>query len=250
MLIRLWDIQSGFGGAQPGVKALVESGDLLAAMDRLEIERALVRILPADLDVDIERSNTRLISACDASRKRLIPCPIVAPNGAGDLADETEQVDRAITAGAAAVWLRPDADHWLMSDWCAGQLMRTLAARRLPAIISAGALTLDTVAQMAGAHPLVPFLLIGLDYRSQRSLVPLLQAFNNIYLSIGSNYTVTGGVEQICRTVGAGRLLFGSGYPNVEPAAAVGTLLYAAISTEEKELIGYENMRRLQEGIQ
>jgi predicted TIM-barrel fold metal-dependent hydrolase len=77
----------------------------------------------------------------------------------------------------------------------------------------------------------------------------LMKAFPNLYLSIGNNYGVHGGLEQLCRTLGADRLLFGTEFPNAEPMSAVSYLLYSALSDEVKEQIGCRTFETLAGGI-
>ena len=81
-------------------------------------------------------------------------------------------------------------------------------------------------------------------------MLPLLATFHNVYLSIGSNYTVHKGIEQFVEKVGAGRLLFGTGYPDVEPMMAVALLMYADIPEDARQHIGAGNFERLIGGIQ
>jgi predicted TIM-barrel fold metal-dependent hydrolase len=56
-------------------------------------------------------------------------------------------------------------------------------------------------------------------------------------------------VEFYASSVGAERLLFGTGLPDAEAGAAIGQFLYADLTGEEREWIGAGNFRRLQEGI-
>ena len=78
-----------------------------------------------------------------------------------------------------------------------------------------------------------------------RMLLPLMKTFANVYLAIGSDYTAHRGIEQFVATVGAKRLLFGTGFPEAESMSAVTQLMYAEISAEQKRLIGAGNLKRL-----
>ena len=131
----LFDVQCGFGGANPGQKVLLTAQDCLAEMDRLKIDRALVRTAPEDMDRDAIRSNEQLFDAC-RDEPRLVPCPVLFPSEADDLPPEHEQVATFIDAGARAVWLRPTHDLWSPAAWACGALMAALAERRMPAFLS------------------------------------------------------------------------------------------------------------------
>jgi predicted TIM-barrel fold metal-dependent hydrolase len=249
MTIPLFDVQCGFGSTAPGSREALSAEALLGEMDGAGIARALTRMLPAALEIDIPWSNRHLYAAC-AADPRLIPCPIVAPNGARDLQAEHAQVNEAIDHGAGAVTIRPRMDYWSLTPWCSDRLFTALETRRMPLICQIGETTYDDVAGLAARYPALPLLLVGADYRSQRILLPLLEAFHNIYLSIGSNYIVHRGIEQCVATVGARRLLFGTGFPDVDMPAHISLLMYAEIADDEKRLIGAGNLERLMQGVQ
>lgn len=244
MAIALFDVQCGFGSVAPGQRELLTAEALLAEMEHVQVERALVRMAPALLEIDLLQSNRHLYAHCEA-HLQLIPCPIVAPNSARDLAAEEAQVDDAIVHGAGAVYIRPHMDYWTLAPWGCDRLFQALEARRLPVLCHSSEVAQEEVAELAGRYPALPLIFAGADYRSQRILLPLLEAFPNFYLSLGSNYLVHRGIEQCVTIVGAERLLFGSGFPEVDMSAHVAQLLYADISEKEKILIGAGNLDRL-----
>jgi predicted TIM-barrel fold metal-dependent hydrolase len=243
MLVRLIDVQCGFGGASAG-RHVVAVGELLAEMDRLEIERALVRTAPDDLDQDVLHSNAMLLAAA-AGDRRLVPCPVVLPAEAGDVPSEAEQAAAAVKAGAGAVCVRPALDCWSLAPWACGKLFTALQEHRLPVVCAQKHVPLQEVGRLAGAYPQLPVVVAGAGYRQLRTLLPLLEAFPNTYLCIGGTFTVQGGLERLVERVGAGRLLFGTGFPEVEPMMAVTQLTYSALSDEQKALVGARNFERL-----
>lgn len=223
--------------------------ELLATMERYDIGRALVRIEPADFETDAPFSNGKLYEAC-SRQPELSPCPVVVPNTAGDLPDESEQVAEAVARGAGAVWIRPKADYWIIAEWLSDRLFGALSDCRMPVYVSAEMLSLPDVADLAGRFGKMPIILAEVGYRLQRVLLPMLERFDNIHLCTGRNYRNYRGIEQIVERVGADRLLFGSGFPDSEPMAAIVQLMYADITDEQKRRIGSENIERLTGGIQ
>ncbi len=244
----LFDAQTGFGGATPGQPELVTAADLLAEMRRVEIGRALARITPEDLDSDVPASNAALFAAC-AGEPALRPCPIVVPAGGGDFPPEEEQVADLIARGARAVWIRPDHDHWSLAPWQSGALFSALEQRRVPVLCLQRKVKLADLAELAGRHPGLPLLYAELGYREQRAYLPLLEECPNLHLVLGVPYSVHRGIEQLAARVGAGRLLFGSGFPVAEPMAAIAQLMYAEIGEEDKRRIGAGNLEALVEGV-
>ncbi len=248
MTIRLFDVQAGFGGAKLGEKEFVSADSWRAEMDRLEVDRALVRLSPEDLDRDITRGNDLILEAC-RNEPRFAPCLTMAPSTDGDLPAEVEQVEALAACGAGAAWLRPSHDGWSLREWGSGPLMEALVDRQMPTYFLERMIGLEALADLAGRYPKLPFILAEVGYRSQRVLLPLLKACGNVHLSIGSNYTVHGGIEQIVRAVGPERLLFGSGFPQADPMMAVTQLMYADLSDEHKAMIGAGNLERMIEEV-
>jgi uncharacterized protein len=242
--IRLFDVQAGFGGVPKGKIGAVGPDEIVEEMQRLEIARALVRTLPDELIHDVPSANETLFKAC-RQHSMLVPCPILIPNGGRDLPSEADQVAEAIERNAGAAFVRPEADYWNTEEWACGNLLSALENRRLPAFCHTNKLSLDTIADLAGRYPGLPFIAAGISYRSHRILVPLLKAFRNVHMSIGNPYTVHNGIEFLAKEIGPERLLFGTGFPDAEAMPAVTQLLYADVSAEAKELIGSGNMERL-----
>lgn len=248
MTVPLFDVQAGFGGAQAGEQP-VELSELTAMLDRLAIDRALVCTVPEDMDRDVPRSNEQLFAAAE-SDPRLVPCPTVVPAAGGDFPREPEQVDELIARGARAACVRPVMDHWSLSPWASSALFEALEARRMPVLCLVPQVGIEDTARLAERYGRLPLVVAGVAYRDHRTLAALLEAFGNVHLSIGSNYTLHGGIEQFVAHVGPERLLFGTGFPAVEPMMAVTQLMYADLSEEHKAMIGAHNLQWLIEGVE
>jgi predicted TIM-barrel fold metal-dependent hydrolase len=244
MTIPLFDVQCGFGSAAPGSRETITAEALVAEMDRLGIERALARTLPTAMAFDVPLANDRLFADC-VRHPRLVPCPIAAPAAGRSDAPEAEQVALLCAHGAGAVVIRPRTDGWSTAPWGSDPLFAALEARRLPVLCPGEEVTLDEVAALAPRYPALPLIVTGANYRTHGIVLPLLMAFSNVYLSLGSNYIVHRGIEDCVRAVGAGRLLFGTGFPDVDMGGHVTHLLYAELSLADLAAIGAGNLDRL-----
>ena len=103
----------------------------------------------------------------------------------------------------------------------------------------------ENLASVAERYPRIPFILAGIGYRTQRIILPLMETFSNIYLSLGSNMCVHQGIEQLVDKTGPERLLFGTGFPKIEAMCGVTLLMYAGIPDDAKALIGAGNLAHL-----
>ena len=244
MRVELFDVQCGFGGMTPGVAALVGVNDLVAEMARLQIAAALVHAAPEDRTGEVPASNAMLYTV-HAERPELTPCPVVVPSRGSELPPEAEQVDTHLRHGSGAVFIRPSVDCWSLAPWVCDQLFGALQERRVPVLSLERMVNLDQIGELAGRFPSLPIIVAGVHYRQDRLLLPLLEAFPRVYLSIGNNYTVHRGIEQYVASVGPERLLFGTGFPDAEPMTAITQLMYADISDDDRQLIGAVNLERL-----
>jgi predicted TIM-barrel fold metal-dependent hydrolase len=247
-MIELFDAQTGFGGGRRGQPWVPTVDEVLGHMDRLSIARALVRTEFEEMDGNPIYSNRLLYETC-ARHDSLVPCPAVMPTGHGDVPSEEEQIEEALTHGSGAAVLRPGQDSWSLSEWCCGRLLGLLEERRVPALCRNAALGFEEVADLAKRHPQLPIVMYHLGYRSQRTLVSLMKTFPNVYLSVGSPYSVHMGLESMAGHVGAERLLFGTGFPYAEPMATITMLTYSDLGDADKQLVGSGNLERLIGGI-
>lgn len=248
-MIELIDVFCGVGGLARGEPAAVPFELAAATQARLGIAESLVHVAPWGHETDVGRANARLFEATAARPATLAPCPVCLPAAGRGLPGETAQVSEALAQRAWACLLRPKSDGWLMCEWVAGPLLKVLEERRLPALVHAGECDLPALADMAARYPGLPWVLLDPGYRQQQNLVPLLAARPNIMLALGGAYAVHTGLEDLVRSVGAARVLFGTGLPETEPACAVTYLLYSGLADEQKRMIGAANARRLREEV-
>jgi predicted TIM-barrel fold metal-dependent hydrolase len=100
---------------------------------------------------------------------------------------------------------------------------------------------------MANAFPELPIVVESQVQKilyHTRPLFALMSHCRNVFLEL-SNFAGPGFVEFATREFGAERLIFGSFWPVNDPLVAIGMVIDAEISRDEKALIAGENLRRL-----
>jgi len=100
---------------------------------------------------------------------------------------------------------------------------------------------------IAREYPRVKIILAhaGVTQRGCEQTMRMVQEHDNLYLDTASSQPHVGMIEKFVRKAGAGRVLFGSDVPVLEPAAQLGRIAYAKITDQEKEKILGLNMKAL-----
>jgi predicted TIM-barrel fold metal-dependent hydrolase len=247
-VIPLFDAFAGFGACKPAERQAVSAAEWLDEMARLSIGRALVRTAAEDLDSDFVASNEALFAACEGNAA-LVPCPVAVPDSGYEAFPDDQRPEALLARGAGAVCLRPQQDCWSLSDWASGAFLASLAERRVPVFCRQEQVSLEQAAELARRHRELPVIIAAVGYRSQRVVLPLMRSFPNVHFCLGGAASLHRGVEQLVAAAGAERILFGTGFPESAPAAAITQLTYAEITDEQKALIGSGNLDRLLGGI-
>lgn len=101
------------------------------------------------------------------------------------------------------------------------------------------------VRQMAERYPKVKLLLGHSLHDDWNAAVALARDFPNIYLELTAVFDDRGPLEVFVREVGSDRLLFGTDLPWFDPHQAIGALLSADITDEDRHNICHRNAEKL-----
>ena len=83
--------------------------------------------------------------------------------------------------------------------------------------------------------------------RAVNAAVDLARTFENLYLELTAVFDDRGVLEKYVREAGSDRMLFGTDLPWFDPHQAVGALLSAEISDEDRHNICHRNAEKLLE---
>ena len=143
--------------------------------------------------------------------------------------------------------LFPRTHHFQLSPWVVGSLCEWSASRRLPLFLWHTEIDWESLHQIATAFPNLTIVVETqwqkILYRN-RDLFSLLDACGNVLVE-SSNLLGQDFVAWVVRHWGARRILFGSFLPAADPYSAIGMILDADISRDEKALIAGGNARAI-----
>jgi predicted TIM-barrel fold metal-dependent hydrolase len=223
--------------------------ELAQEMDRLGIAQALVYHASA-AGYDPEFGNAQLMKELRAT-SRMRACWVVMPHHTGEMENPGTLLPRMLAAGACAVRIFPTLHRFSIAGWSVDELLGELNDHRIPLFLDFGrshwaeeVVDYDGVARICREFPSLPVVLVREGIGSVRYIYPLLECFENLLLEL-SYYQPSGGVADICRRFGAGRLLFGTGLPAYSGGPAISMLYFADISFQEKKRVGGDNLRNL-----
>jgi hypothetical protein len=222
--------------------------ELIAEMDRLSIAGGLVRHQEA-IESGPRDANERVFQELKGFEERLWPTVCLLPDATEEMGPADVTVEEAIEQGARAAWLYPRSHGYVLRAWCAGSMLDALAERCVPTFMKWDEVNVDELADALATHPELPIVLCNVNYRTNRMIFPLLEAYPQLHLDLGAPHSLCGFIEDVVGRFGPERLLFGSGFPDQEMGPAIAYLLYADIPDDDKERIGGENLLALLEGV-
>lgn len=244
---RLWDINCMIGRWPTSEFDVHDLPGLLAHMDRLGIERAVVSHSHA-WQYDPAAGNARLmdeLSRLEAGqRARLEPCWAVVPPATGELGTPAELAAALADHGVRVVRLFPRDHNYSLSAPDAAELLSLLAERRTVALVDLDQTSCEEIERVAAAHPALPLVVCRPGYRVLRRLAGVLARRPNCFLDL-SYFGSHQGVEWLVERFGAGRLLFGTGAPLVDAGGAVTRVMLAGVAPADRAAIAWRNLEAL-----
>ena len=250
----LFDVNCWIGPWADAHEAVDGARELLADMDRLGIERALVAHSLAWQHAPAV--GNALLTQALQGHPRLLPCWGILPTGTEEMGTTEALCADLARHGVRAVRVYPRDHAYPLATWMCWRLLGALAERRYLFLVDLEQLVPPTglydvttagwqdVARICKTCPGLSVVLTRVGYRVLRVLGPLLEATSNLYLDL-SYFATHEGVEWLARRHGVDRLLFGTGNPLVDPAGAVTRLAYAGIAAQERARIARGNLERL-----
>jgi predicted TIM-barrel fold metal-dependent hydrolase len=98
--------------------------------------------------------------------------------------------------------------------------------------------------EIARAYPMLKVVLIGMGGASWRAGIAAAHAATNVWLETSGALDLAK-LPAAFASVGAHRIVFGSGSPHVDPAAALGLIEDSNLTDDVRRRILYDNAQRL-----
>jgi len=172
------------------------------------------------------------------------PCWALLPPATGE---PVGLPDDWLAGPPAAVRLFPKAHRYLVQRPAWGSLMDRLVAQRVPVLLSLEhEIDWPEVYALLRDCPGLTCVLGDLgSWSMDRYTYPLLDACPNVCIETSMLSLEDGGLEALVERFGASRAVFGTGFPQRYPEAAMLALLHADLQAPDKQRIAADNMLRL-----
>ena len=225
-------------GTQPTDDRAYTTANLLAAMDAAGIDHALCTHWGA-IRYDAREGNRRAWLACE-NESRLAPIAVINPAAYVGIRDA---VIEAKALGCVGYHLMPSVHGWSIGGVAADRALTYLNDAELPVTIEIASPEQPLPIYRATDGMAAPVILTGVNYALLGEVMAMLERCDDLYLE-ASRLCTPGVVELLCRTVGASRLLFGSGAPEWHPRPTLAMIQEADISPVAIDAIMGGNAQR------
>ena len=223
------------------------AAELLAAMDRAGVQRALAWHV-TQRDAHPADGNRLLDDAIgDDAATRLRGCWTILPPQTREVIDDGF-FDRMKARGIAALRAFPDPHRYLLNRITFGPFLDEVSHRCIPLLLSLGGDNRGwpAIYGLLEEYPALTLVLCDIGiWGADRYTWPLLERYPNVLVESSLLALEDGGMEAMVARYGAGRILFGTGFPERYAESAVLQLLHADLSEADKAGIASGNLEAL-----
>lgn len=241
----LFDATKYIGTGFPEHPDFPTAADLLAHLDRLGIDRAVVWHTEARGPHPMA-GNEQLIReiAAAGAQDRVIPSFAIAPS----MIDERGAMDRFLDLvnahGVRAFRVWPRESGWSLRD--IAPILQTLLPLKPVLFLDVWQdVKKEEVLSFAAEFPQTPTIFTNPMWVHYPVLYELMEARPNVYAETALMHTYRT-IEYLVHRFGAERIIFGAGYRS-NNGAAIASLAHAEISSEHADMIAHGNLERLLE---
>lgn len=243
--MRFFDCNVSFGlPTRRPLLPVPEVSDLLCDMERNGVEKALVFHI-AQHDASPQIGNALLAEAI-RPYPNLVGVWSILPNQTREFPPIDVFLQQMKFANVRALRTFPGSHRFLLNSISMGDWMEACVAHRIPLLLSTkmGVEWRDIYDLLADFPDLVCVICDHGCWGEDRLFRPLLERYPQVYVDT-AQYLLDGGIEGLVNDYGPGRLLFGSGFPNLYFGGMMLAIKHAQISEEAKAAIAGGNLERI-----
>ena len=232
------DINTLFG-PMPFASTDMTVDSLMALMQKYSVGRACT-LSTLGVLLDSTGGNGATRAAC-AEHPALLPVATFNPT---TFFGDPAPLQNLRADGFCMVRFFPCEQGWPVSFAPFPSLLEALQAAQMPVMVGVNSIgEITALTEILGRYP-APVILSGVGYTLLAEAIAALRRFDHWHLET-SHLLAPGCIAQVVATVGAQRLLFGTGAPACPIAAGLHTLHYTGLSESDRRQILTDNARRV-----
>jgi uncharacterized protein len=225
----------------------LDAASALRGLDAEGIATAVVAPVHP-VDHDFAAATASVAAAAAKSGGRFVPLARVDP---WDGPSATEQLTRAVDAGARGVFLHPSEEHFRINDERLRPVAERAAELGVPIVVATGFHCLSESVQVGRFAQWCPDVPVVMTNGGQLNISGLAQFDAELALALPNVYVMTSGVyrddflERTVRDFGAERVLFASSAPWLDFAYEHQRVYKVHITDDERRQLLSGNARRI-----
>ena len=222
--------------------------ELLRDMDKFGVERALVQHNALGT-MGAENTNAELVRMLKEQdpENRLECVWCILPAQCGELPEPETFFGMMRENKVRVLTLDPFSHRYMPCRQSVGKYLDEAVKRRIPVLLSSFAGKWTELYAFLQEFPDLLCIIHGGDkWACDRMFRPLLETYPGVRVEI-SGYWVPEGIADLAKTYGAGRLLYGSGFPRYDQGSSMLQLKYCGLDDRDIALIAGKNLEDLLE---
>lgn len=248
--ISYFDCNASFGSPPAGAyRPCTTVDELLAEMDRVAVDRALVRhALMRDQSPVVGNA---VLAESIAGHPRLVGSWAILPPQTGELPPATEFFAAMREANVRALWAFPHTHRYLLNRVTFGPFLDEVSERRIPLFTlrreadSQSGNSWEVVYGLLDEYPDLRLVMAAQGpWGEDRYFRPLLEQYPGFHIDI-SRYELDCGLREVVTKYGPERLLYGSNFPYTPMGGPRLMVAHGDLDEGARRAIAGDNLRRL-----
>jgi hypothetical protein len=222
----------------------IDAEAMIRVMDRVGIEKICISSF-LSIGPDCKVGNDMVAEAVKKYPHRFVGYGVVNPNRPQEIDAELRRCFENL--GMRAIKLHP-ATHQVPIDGSAFKKVFEFAANKRLPILSHEWGPPEFLDRLSSEHPEISFIIAHMGFwngRSDFAYADVVARHDNVYVDLAYSNVFYEALERLVAIIGAVKIVFGSDFPLHDPGYHLGRVIFARLSTEEKQMILGSNMLRI-----